>query len=75
MSKTTDSILEKQARKLRHRVVIRDREGGAWLSQIYQNTFTGADAYVFFISHSLSIHLTFIFHVQARENDAVVEIR
>ena len=60
MSKTTDSILEKQARKLRHRVVIRDREGGAWLSQIYQNTFTGADAYVFFISRSLSIDLTFI---------------
>ena len=58
--KIVESILEKQARKLRYRVVIRDREGGAWISQIYQNAFTGADAYVFFISRSLSIDLTFM---------------
>ena len=44
MSDSTDLKLEKQARKLRHRVVIRDREGGVWISQIYQNAFTGADA-------------------------------
>ena len=55
--KIVESILEKQARKLRYRVVIRDREGGAWISQIYQNAFTGADAYVF-LSNSSS-HIAF----------------
>jgi len=44
-SKDVLKDLERLARKLRHRVVIRDREGGKWISQIYQNTFTGTDAH------------------------------